>query len=165
MGQIILEVEELATFLLDEVDVMENGILLEKVDANTAGNPTGTGELIFADEASMQAAANVIDGQIIDGRTISAHELRLLYNPYSTRGGPTTVRSSEVKVNDSRPKSRSICEPAECMGEYGELPTHTRQVATKARYSPVPCELPRKSPDRQGGGISKTPPPSLWISL
>ncbi|KAK8931322.1 hypothetical protein KSP39_PZI016960 [Platanthera zijinensis] len=52
--------------------------LLMKADVNTTGNPTGTGELIFAEEASMQSAANVIHGQIIDGRTISAHELRLL---------------------------------------------------------------------------------------
>ncbi|KAK8942757.1 hypothetical protein KSP39_PZI008937 [Platanthera zijinensis] len=81
-----------------------------------------------------------------------------VYNPYSTRVGPTTARSSEVKVNKSRRESRSAPQAAEDSSEYDELPRPTRQVETKARYSSVPCEIPRKSPDRQGGGLSKTPP-------
>ncbi|KAK8934340.1 hypothetical protein KSP39_PZI014824 [Platanthera zijinensis] len=53
------------------------GFLYGSIDVDASGNSSGTAELIFADEFSMQAAASMIDGQAIDGRAISAEELRL----------------------------------------------------------------------------------------
>ncbi|KAK8965573.1 hypothetical protein KSP40_PGU021277 [Platanthera guangdongensis] len=54
--------------------------------------------------------------------------LCFVYNQYSSRVGPSTVRSAEVKVNKSRQESMSAYKIAEGLCEYGELPLHTRSV-------------------------------------
>ncbi|KAK8933871.1 hypothetical protein KSP39_PZI015645 [Platanthera zijinensis] len=48
-----------------------------QADVDTAGKPTGTGEVIFADETTMLAAAQHMNNQMIDGEKISVSELTL----------------------------------------------------------------------------------------